>query len=96
MSNILVTPEQLQSVSSQLTAGAASIESTLAQLMAQVAPLQGEWRGVAQTRFEALWQEWQQSARGIHDALTGISQLTAQAAANYSDTEQAIASSFSQ
>jgi hypothetical protein len=29
-------------------------------------------------------------------ALTGISQLTAQAAANYSDTEQAIASSFSQ
>jgi uncharacterized protein YukE len=43
-----------------------------------------------------LWQEWQQSARGIHHALTGISQLTAQAASNYSDTEQAIASSFSQ
>jgi WXG100 family type VII secretion target len=94
MSNILVTPEQLQSTSAQLSAGASNIESILAQLATQVAPLQSEWRGVAQTQFQTLWAEWQRSAAGLQHALMGVSQLTASAAANYSDTEQAIASSF--
>jgi early secretory antigenic target protein ESAT-6 len=95
MPNIAVTPEQLQSVASQLNAGAANIESTLSQLASQVAPLQSEWQGVAQARFQELWAEWQRSSRGIQEALHGISQLTQQAGANYGDTEQAIASSFS-
>jgi WXG100 family type VII secretion target len=94
MTNILVTPEQLQSVASQLNAGAANIESQLSQLAAQVAPLQSEWRGVAQAQFEALWAEWQRSATGIQHALHGISQLTQAAGANYADTEQSIAASF--
>jgi early secretory antigenic target protein ESAT-6 len=95
MPNIAVTPEQLQSVGGPLNAGAANIESTLSQLASQVAPLQSEWQGVAQARFQELWAEWQRSSRGIQEALHGISQLTQQAAANYGDTEQAIASSFS-
>jgi uncharacterized protein YukE len=36
---IRVTPEQLQQVSAQLDAGAASIEGTLRQLAGNVAPL---------------------------------------------------------
>ena len=95
MPNIAVTPEQLQSVASQLNAGAANIESTLSQLAAQVAPLQGEWQGIAHARFEELWAEWQRSSRGIQEALTGISQLTQQAGAHYEQTEQGIAASFS-
>jgi WXG100 family type VII secretion target len=95
MPNIAVTPEQLQSVASQLNAGAANIESTLSQLASQVAPLQSEWQGVAQARFQELWAEWQRSSRGIQEALHGISQLTQQAGASYQDSEQAIASSFS-
>ena len=95
MPNIAVTPEQLQSVAAQLNAGAANIESTLSQLASQVAPLQSEWQGVAQARFQELWAEWQRSSRGIQEALHGISQLTQQAGANYGDTEQAIATSFS-
>jgi WXG100 family type VII secretion target len=89
MPNIAVTPEQLQSVASQLNAGAANIESTLSQLASQVAPLQSEWQGVAQARFQELWAEWQRSSRGIQ------AQLTQSAGANYADNEQAIASSFS-
>jgi early secretory antigenic target protein ESAT-6 len=96
MTNILVTPEQLQQVSSQLNAGAANIESTLGQLASQVAPLQSEWRGVAQAQFESLWAEWQRASVAIQHALHGISQLTAAASSNYSDTEHAIAASFSQ
>ncbi len=94
MAHILVTPEQLHSVAGQLNAGASNIESTLSQLASQVAPLQSEWQGVAQARFQELWAEWQRSSHGIQHALHGISQLTQQAAANYGDTEQAIASSF--
>jgi len=94
VANIAVTPEQLQSVGTQLNAGAANIESTLSQLASQVAPLQSEWQGVAQARFQELWAEWQRSSRGIQDALQGISQLTQQAGANYESTEQGIAASF--
>jgi WXG100 family type VII secretion target len=94
MPNIAVTPEQLQSVAGQLNGGAANIESILSQLAAQVAPLQSEWQGVAQARFQELWAEWQRSSRGIQEALHGISQLTQQAGAHYDETEQGIASSF--
>jgi WXG100 family type VII secretion target len=94
LANIAVTPEQLQSVGAQLSAGAANIESTLSQLAAQVAPLQSEWQGIAQARFQELWAEWQRSSRGIQEALNGISQLTTQAGAHYESTEQGIASSF--
>ena len=94
MPNIAVTPEQLQSIAGQLNTGASNIESTLAQLEGQVAPLQSEWQGVAQARFQELWAEWHRSSRGIQEALHGISQLTQQAGANYEEAETSIASSF--
>ena len=89
MPNIRVSPEQLMSVSSQLQGGAATIESTLAQ----VAPLEGEWQGVAKARFQELWMEWHRSSQGIKEALTGISQLTMQAGSKYEGNEQEIAGS---
>jgi len=94
VANILVTPEQLQNTAAQLQAGAANIESILSQLEGQVAPLQSEWQGVAQARFQELWAEWHRSSRGIQEALHGIAQLTQQAGASYQDTETSIASSF--
>jgi WXG100 family type VII secretion target len=94
MAAIKVTPDQLLNVSGQLSAGANSIESTLSQLASQVAPLGSDWAGVAQTRFEALWQEWQKSAAGIHEALTGVAQLTKQAGESFAESDQAIAGTF--
>ncbi len=91
---IRVTPEQLHQVSHQLDAGATSIEGTLRQLASQVEPLGSDWAGVAQARFLELWAEWQRSAAGLQQALTGIARLTAQAGTNYETAEQGIASSF--
>jgi WXG100 family type VII secretion target len=91
---IRVTPEQLQQVSSQLTGGAESIDGILRQLAAAVAPLGSDWAGVAQARFEELWLQWQRNAQGLHEALTGIAQVTGQAAAGYEQAEQSIAASF--
>lgn len=94
MPNIAVTPEQLQAIAGQLNSGAGNIESILGQLEGQVAPLQSEWQGVAQARFQELWAEWHRSSRGIQQALHGISQLTQQAGHNYEETESSIATSF--
>lgn len=94
MTGIQVTPEQLSDASRSLTSGASTIEGTLSQLRSQIAPLAGEWKGVAQQRFEQLWKEWDTSAKQLHEALTGIAQLTAQASQAYEQTEQGIAQSF--
>src|ERR1700746_3122757 len=83
MAAIAVTPEQLQQIAGQLSSGAGEVESILATLAGYVAPLQGEWVGQAQQQFEALWAEWQTSARGVHQALTGIATLTPQAGVRY-------------
>lgn len=91
---IRVTPEQLQQVSSQLSAGTSNIDGILGQLAGQVAPLGSDWAGIAQGRFEQLWAQWQRDAKGLNEALTGIAQLMRQASANYESTEQAIAASF--
>ena len=41
-----------------------------------------------------LWLEWQNSARGLHEALTGIATLTQQAGTRYESNEQGIAATF--
>src|SRR3954470_9233202 len=75
VSGIRVTPEQLQSLSGRVSNGAGSIDSELRSLAASLAPLGGDWAGVAQARFQALWADWQRNAHGLNEALTGISQL---------------------
>lgn len=92
--SIRVTPDQLQSVSSQLTNGAASIESTLQTLKSQVAPLGSEWASAAQVQFMELWQQWQNDGMGLFNALTEIAQLMNQAAERYRETDAANASGF--
>lgn len=92
--SITVTPEQLQQIAGQLTAGAGEIESILSSLAGLVSPLGADWVGQAQAQFEALWEQWQRDGAGLHEALTGIATLTQQAGAHYESNEQAIAASF--
>lgn len=94
MSGFRVTPEQLQTLSSRVGVGAGSIESELAGLAGALAPLGSDWAGMAQARFQELWAEWQRSADGLHAALTGISQLMAQAGTAYATAEDQVARSF--
>jgi WXG100 family type VII secretion target len=91
---IRVTPEQLRQVAAQLNGAAGEIDGTLRQLATGVEPLGTDWAGVAQARFLELWGDWQRSAAGLHQALTGIAQLTSQAATRYESAEHDIASSF--
>ena len=92
--SIAVTPEQLQSISSQVTSGAGEVESILSQLAGMVSPLQGDWVGSAQAQFEALWEQWQRDGAGLHQALTGIATLLRQAGVAYETNEQQVGSMF--
>ena len=94
MPAIQVTPARLRDASSQLNGGAGEINAILAKLSGQVNSLGGDWAGVAQSKFQSLYEQWNKGAQQLHDALEGISKLTSQAAENYETTEQAVASSF--
>lgn len=95
MVGIKVTPEQLQQLSGNVARGSSDIDATLGSLRSQIAPLVGgDWAGHASAQFSALWEQWQQNARGLNDALAGISALLGQAGASYAQAEQQIASSF--
>ena len=91
---IRVTPDQLAAVSGRVNGGAAKVDGVLAELTSAVAPLGSDWAGVAQVRFQSLWDDWQRNARGLHDALAGISALMGKAGSSYADAEQSIAASF--
>ena len=64
-------------------------------LRAQLAPLFGtDWTGAAAAQFSALYEQFDQHARGLSDALDGIGRLLGHAGTAYADVEQQIAASF--
>jgi WXG100 family type VII secretion target len=95
MSLIKVTAEDLQTLSSQVMSGSESIQDQLSRLQGQVSSVVGgDWMGSASGAFNQRYEEWNQSAAGLQDALTGISQLLSQAALQYQNTEDAIRASM--
>lgn len=94
---IKVTSEDLMSVSSSLQSGAGEIDSRLKSMQGQVQSLiESGWQGAASTQFGSLYQEWNQGAAQLNQALEGISQLLSNASRTYAETEQAIARSMQQ
>jgi WXG100 family type VII secretion target len=93
--SIRVTSADLEAVSKQLQSGAASINDQASQLKSAVDNLLANgWQSTAAGQFETMYNEWNQSATGLNNALTGISQLLQNAAQAYDQTEEAIAKSM--
>jgi WXG100 family type VII secretion target len=95
MDGYRVDPAQLESVSGQMRAGAGAIEGELGRLRASVNSLHGNWVGNAQLHFQSLLDQWQDGASRLHEALTQIASLTAQAGNAYAETDSSVASGFS-
>ncbi|HVC69821.1 MAG TPA: WXG100 family type VII secretion target [Acidimicrobiales bacterium] len=91
---IAVTPQQLREISTQMSVSAADVEAIVRRLSHNVGPVRTEWVGSAQVYFNALWDELQDDASGLHSALTGIAKLTQNAAVAYEAIESSIAQSF--
>jgi len=92
---IKVTSDDLMTMSSSLQSGASDIDSRLKGMQGQVQSLiESGWQGAASAQFGSLYQEWNQGAAQLNQALEGISKLLANAATTYSQTEQAITQSM--
>ena len=95
MSLIKVTAEDLQTLSTNVSTGSASIQDQLSRMQGEVSSVVGgDWMGTASGAFHARYEEWNRSAAGLKDALDGISELLAHAAVQYQQTEDAIRTSM--
>jgi WXG100 family type VII secretion target len=72
------------------------ITAQLAQLRAQLAPLEGTWRGDASTAFAQLMARWNDDARRITAALQSIGESVQASGVTYRAAEDEISSSTSQ
>ena len=95
MSGLKVSPEQLSALSGTVSRVSASVRAEHDGLRGSLAPLFGaDWSGVAAAQFSTLYEQFDQHARGLSDALDAIGRLLARAGATYADVEQQIAASF--
>lgn len=95
MSSLKVTPIQLEGLGAATHRACADVRSEHQHLKAQLQPLFGaDWSGTAAAQFAALYENFDQHARGLCDALDGIGALLVHAGASYAEVEQQIAASF--
>jgi WXG100 family type VII secretion target len=90
-----VTPEQLQELSGTVARVSAEVRVSHESLRTQLSPLFGaDWLGVAATHFSSLFEQFEQHASGLSQAMDGIGALLGQAGVSYAEVEQQIAASF--
>jgi WXG100 family type VII secretion target len=91
MAQIVVTADELDSVSNRLQAGADDVMQQFQQLKAAVDNLvAGGWQGTASQSYEETYTKWNTGATQVHDALIQISQMLHSAATVYRDTETSL------
>lgn len=90
-----VTPEQLTTMSGSVQRTAHEVAGSHNALKSQLSPLFGaDWSGAASAQFAGLYEKFDQHAKGLNEALSGIGVLLHGAGKNYAEAEQQIASSF--
>lgn len=95
MSSLKVTPTQLEALGGTVHRVNAEVRADHQTLKSQLAPLFGaDWSGAASAQFTALYDNFDQHARGLCDALDGIAALLVRAGGQYADAEAQIAASF--
>jgi early secretory antigenic target protein ESAT-6 len=93
---LVVTPAQLEALSSTIAKTAGEVHGLHSALKGQLSPLFGaDWVGTASGRFQQLYTDFDTSATKLNEALQGISQLLGAAGRSYAEAESQIAQSFS-
>ncbi len=95
MSSLKVTPGQLEALGGTAHRVCSDVRGEHQSLKSQLSPLFGaDWSGAAAAQFTALYENFDQHAKGLCDALDGIGALLVRAGSLYADTEQQIAATF--
>jgi WXG100 family type VII secretion target len=88
MSETRVSTAAVDAASSRIASETAAFETRLAACRSLVESTIGaDWAGSAADAFGSSWLEWLQGAASIQDALSGISRLLTEAAAQYESAE---------
>jgi WXG100 family type VII secretion target len=95
MSDFTVSPEAIRAVAGQVSAGASEIDAQRATLLGQIQGLGDSWQGSASAALQALYAEWDNNVRALHETLEQIGTTMQGAAGNYEQTETAVRGSFS-
>jgi WXG100 family type VII secretion target len=95
VSSLKVTPIQLEGLGGATHRACADVRGQHQQLKSQLSPLFGaDWTGAAAAQFAALYENFDQHARGLCDALDGIGALLVRAGVEYAQVEDQIAATF--
>ncbi|HEV7788992.1 MAG TPA: WXG100 family type VII secretion target [Pseudonocardia sp.] len=81
------TTEQMQRAAQQVVAVNEQVQSQLAALRNQLAPLAGAWRGEASTAFQGLMARWDSDAKTLNEALRGIGEAIQGSGRGYQQAE---------
>lgn len=86
----------LQAMAGQCRSAAADSQSRTAALSTRInGDVTSGWEAGSATAFLALYQQWQTSAQGVEQALSGIGSLLEQTATAVVETDAAISRGFS-
>lgn len=95
MSQITVTPDDINEVAGEVASGASDIEGQRAALLAKIRGLGDSWQGQAAAALQELYERWDRDAQELMETLQEISQAMRQAATRYEETEVNITRGFS-
>jgi WXG100 family type VII secretion target len=95
MSQIAVTPDEINTVAEQVGAGASDIESQRAALLTKIRGLGDTWQGRAASALQELYEKWDKDAQELMETLQEISRAMQQAAIRYEEAETGVTREFS-
>ncbi len=88
------TVEEMQAGAQHVFEVNDSVQSQLATLRNQIAPLAGAWKGQASVAFQTLMQRWDQDAAKLNEALRSIGEQIQGSGQTYAQREEEESQSF--
>jgi WXG100 family type VII secretion target len=90
MTDLRVTPEVLEHVSTEFGAAAEQLRTGLSSLDTEVGQMLGtSWTGAAASAYDAVWREWHEGSSKVIHGLVTMSELLNSAAVRYAGTDRA-------
>ncbi len=92
MTQIRVTPEELEALSSKISSNGNAVSEQINTATAAVQNLVNQgWAGAASSQFDAIWREWAKGAQQIQEAMMNMSTYLGKAAGAYRDVDNQLA-----
>ncbi len=95
MSQYQVDSEQIQSSSAAVCSSVNTIRDAVSGMYANLAALQGVWRGAAATQFATVADQWRTAQQQMETSLESIQLALGQASNVYADAEMQASRLFS-